>query len=231
MMVGMARTRSATSRVGRPPVTSRAQILEAAKALIERDGWEKLSLRRLAAEAGVGPTTVYYHVRDREDLLIHLLNDRVDETLTVELPDDPRERIVAAAQAMHDALVAWPWAAEILAADGFIGRLGPSALRLIETILAGAVESGCTPDQAAGIFRSIWYYTVGEILVRSRSARPEAEAARASIRGSMFKGVDLSGMPQLAAIGERWPTLAAQDTYREHLGPLVDGLLANARRS
>ncbi len=208
-------------------MTSRAQILDAAKKLIERDGWERFTLRRLASEAGVGPATVYYHLRDREDLLIQLLNERADQTLAVELPDDPRERIVVAAQAMHDLLAAWPWAAEVLAADGFLGRLGPSALRLVETIVAAAVECGCTPEQAAGVFRSIWYYTAGEILVRSRSARPEAEAARADLQGAMFSGIDLGESPQLAAIGERWPALAAQDTYRVHLRPLVRGLLAS----
>lgn len=33
--------------------------------LIERDGWEKVSIRRLAAEIGIAPTTLYHHVRDK----------------------------------------------------------------------------------------------------------------------------------------------------------------------
>ncbi|MEU6756605.1 TetR/AcrR family transcriptional regulator, partial [Streptomyces sp. NPDC046685] len=41
-------------RVGRPPVTSRAQILIAARRLIDRDGWDKLTIRRLAGEIGIG---------------------------------------------------------------------------------------------------------------------------------------------------------------------------------
>src|ERR1700743_625660 len=53
-----ARRRADPGRPGRPPAASRAQILAAARELIGRDGWEKLTVRRLAAELGVGTTTL-----------------------------------------------------------------------------------------------------------------------------------------------------------------------------
>ena len=46
----MPQPKTAAGRTGRPPVTSRAEILAAARQLIDRDGWEKLTIRRLAAE-------------------------------------------------------------------------------------------------------------------------------------------------------------------------------------
>src|ERR1700753_3166971 len=69
--------RSAPSpgRTGRPPAASRAEILAGAppppvpappeiltapRQLIDRDGWEKLTIRRLAAETGIGATTLYH---------------------------------------------------------------------------------------------------------------------------------------------------------------------------
>ncbi|MEV4257937.1 helix-turn-helix domain-containing protein, partial [Spirillospora sp. NPDC049652] len=122
-----------TGRTGRPPATSRAEILAAARLIIERDGWERLTVRRLAAELGIGTTTLYHHVRDREDLLVQLLNEHVDRTPWPEPPGGPRDRIVAAALAVHDSLAAWPPAAEILTADGFLARLGEPALRAVET--------------------------------------------------------------------------------------------------
>src|ERR1700759_387843 len=45
-------------RTGRPPATSRAQILAAAREVIGRDGWEKLTVRRLAGQVGVSTTTL-----------------------------------------------------------------------------------------------------------------------------------------------------------------------------
>ena len=98
-----------------------------------------------------------------------------------------------------------------------------SSLWTVETIVAGAVEDGCTPAQAVGVFRSIWYYTVGEILVRARSARREAPVGQ-----GFLERVDSSQLPTLAALGDQWPILAAQDTYLDGLRAFVDGLLNQA---
>ena len=219
---------SPNGRTGRPPVTSRAQILEAARQLIDQDGWEKLTIRRLAAEIGIGATTLYHHVRDREDLLILLLNEHADQTLHADLPDNPRDRIIAAATAIHDTLAAWPWAAEVVTTDGFLGRLSGSALWMVETIVAGAIDYGCTPVQAVDVFRSIWYYTVGEILVRAHSDRERVDNERLTYRDPDFSSFDESQLPHLAAIGDQWPALAGRDTYPQALRAFVDGLLAQA---
>ncbi len=222
----MPSTDTPRGRTGRPPVTSRAQILTAARGLIDRDGWAKLTIRRLAGDMGIGPTTLYHHVRDKEDLLLLLLNEYADQVARPELPAAPRERIVAAAAAMHDALAAWPWAAEVFTADGFAGRLRGSALWLVESIVAGAVDHGCTPAQAVDVFRCVWYYTAGEILIRSHSARRPASERWTPESGAFFGGTDADATPTLVAIGDDWPKLAARDIYVEGLRALVDGLLA-----
>lgn len=216
---------SSRGRTGRPPATSRAQILAAARELIDRDGWDRLTVRRLAAELGIGTTTLYRYVRDREDLLIQLLNTQAGRAGRPQLPTEPRKRIVAAARAMHDALADWPWAAEVLTADGFLGRLGEPALWLVETIVAGAVDSGCTPADAVGLFRSIWYYTVGEILVRANTARRSPVRDRTADSERYFRHLDPPRFPHLAAIGDRWPELSARDIYEQGVRALVDGTL------
>ncbi|WP_326689711.1 MULTISPECIES: TetR/AcrR family transcriptional regulator [unclassified Streptomyces] len=211
-------------RTGRPPVTSRTQILEAARRLIDRDGWEKLTIRRLAAEMGIGATTLYHHIRNKDDLLVLLLNHHIGQLGRPQLPSDPRERIVAAATAMHDALTAWPWAAEVLSADGFVGLLDESAMWMVEAIVSGADDYGCTPEQTVDVFRSIWYYTVGEVLVRAHSARRRTDGEPFAYRDDL----DASQVPHLAAIGVRWAALAARDIYPQGLRTFVDALLAQA---
>ncbi|WFB05777.1 TetR/AcrR family transcriptional regulator [Streptomyces sp. LX-29] len=223
----MSRSASSPRRTGRPRLTSREQILVAARQLIDRDGWEKLTIRRLAAELGIGATTLYHHVRDKEELLVLLLNDYVSRLDRPHLPSEPGDRVVAAATAMHDALRAWPWATEVLTTDGFVGRLDASALWMIETIVAGAMDHGCTPDQAIVVFRSVWYYTVGEILVRAHSRRRPDDGRFVPV-GTVPSNIDPSQVPRLAAIGHRWAAVVAQDTYPQGLRALVDGLLAQA---
>lgn len=219
----MPRPASPHGRTGRPPRTSRAQIMAAARLLIDRDGWQKLTMRRLAAETGTAPTTLYHHVRDKEDLLTQLLNDLADQIPRPRLPDDPRERIVTAATVMHDSLAAWPWIAELLTADDLTSR---SALWMVETILAGAVDSGCTPEQAVHVYRSIWYYTVGEILIRANAARRRSDNDRPIYRDALFRDLNEDEFPHLAALAGRWPALVSRDTYADGLRAMVEGLLS-----
>jgi len=214
------------SRAGRPPSTSRAEILDAARAVIDRDGWDRLTIRRLAAEAGVSSTTVYHHVKDRQDLLLQLLDDHISQHLHMDLPVEPRDRIVAAFRAIHDTLASWPRAAEVLTVDGLLGLLGPDAVGAVEVIVAGAVDCGCTPEQAVHLFRSLWYYTVGELVVRSRSAA----TVGAVDPGDGFNRFDPEQVPHLAGIGGAWPALAARDTYATGLVAFLDGLLADLTR-
>ncbi|GAA3305396.1 hypothetical protein GCM10020295_59020 [Streptomyces cinereospinus] len=95
---------------------------------------------------------------------------------------------------------------------------------MVEAVVAGADDHGCTPAQSVHVFRSIWYYTVGEVLVRARSPHRRADAG-SPVHREVF---DASRVPHLAAIGRRWPELAGRDTYPEGLRAFVDGLLAQA---
>jgi AcrR family transcriptional regulator len=223
---------SSRGRTGRPPRTSRSEILEAARLIIHRDGWQKLTVRRLAAELGLSPMTIYHHVEDRGDLLVQLVNDHVAGLPRAELPHDPRERIIAAGLALHDALAAEPWIAEVLTTDGFLSRLGEAAIWMVEAIVAGATEHGCTPEQSILLFRNVWYYTVGEILVRANTRSRRADAGAL---GDIFTKPDPSIsdhdpalLPALASVADKWVTVSTEDTFADGLEAFVDGLLDQA---
>lgn len=207
---------------GRPPRTSRADLLSAAGRLIDADGWEQLTIRRLAAEVGTSPATVYYHVRDKDDLLVQLLNDYADQIPRPDLPDDPRERIVTVATVMHDVLAARPWVAEILTADNLIGD---AAVWLVESIVAGAIDAGAEAEAAVHLYRHIWYYTAGEILIRAHRTRRRDRLDGPTYRDEAFARLDPAAYPHLAGLAGRWATLTSQDTYTQGLRALVDGAL------
>lgn len=213
---------STRSRSGRPPRTSRADILEGARRLIERDGVDKVTIRRLATEIGTSPATVYYHVRDKDDLYVQLLNDYADQIPRPELPDDPRERILVAATLMHDVLADRPWVVEILTADDL---LGDAAMWLVEVIVSGAVAAGAEPEGAVHLYRNIWYFTAGEILIRAHRSSHHEQLDRPTYRAGVLARLDAGDHPQLTELADRWESLASQDTYDRGLRALVDGSL------
>ena len=126
---------------------------------------------------------------------------------------------------LHDELAARPWIAEIITADDL---LGDSALWLVEAIVAGAVDAGAAPEEAVHLYRQIWYYTAGEILIRARRARREEERDEPTYRDRAFARLDAAEYPALAGLGARWPELTSQDTYAAGLRALIDGALPPA---
>ena len=88
--------------VGRPSLREvniearRQRILEAARALIAAGGMQALSMRKLAAKAGLSVTTLYNLYGVRHEILHALVDDAVDrivELLDAEAPlADPLER-------------------------------------------------------------------------------------------------------------------------------------------
>ncbi|MGT2425096.1 TetR/AcrR family transcriptional regulator [Amnibacterium kyonggiense] len=92
---------------GRPrSESSHRRILEAATRLLERDGYTRLTIDALAAEAGVGRQTIYRRWRTKADVVLELVADRPD--FAVAVPDtgsygrDIREFLQSAFAAASD---------------------------------------------------------------------------------------------------------------------------------
>ena len=74
---------ASASRNGRPPVT-RQEIVRAALELIEEEGLEVLSMRRLAKRLGVYPTAIYYHAGNKAQLMALVFQEVMGQMV---LPD------------------------------------------------------------------------------------------------------------------------------------------------
>ncbi|MGW3496675.1 TetR/AcrR family transcriptional regulator [Streptomyces sp. NPDC001020] len=68
-------TAAPANSAGTPAVTREA-LAQAALRVLERDGLAGLSMRKVAAEIGVKAASLYWHVRNKEELL-DLLNDAI----------------------------------------------------------------------------------------------------------------------------------------------------------
>lgn len=73
----------------------RRDVLEAAAAILERDGYGGLTMRALAKDAGVSPATIYHHFADKGAVLTALMEARI-EALRRTLAAAPRTEGVAA---------------------------------------------------------------------------------------------------------------------------------------
>jgi AcrR family transcriptional regulator len=149
----------------REPLT-RAQIVDAAIRLIDADGIEGFSMRKLAQELGAGATTLYWHVRDK-DQLIDLVMDQI--TGEVELVDDPaqpwRERTIVLATALRAVLRRHRHLAVVFGARM---NLGPNMLNGIELLLAVLREAGFEKTRLTLAFSAVMNYALGTAVLEGR---------------------------------------------------------------
>ena len=88
----MAKGRSPRAAAGRTPPSERDRIIDAALALIARDGWRRLSMAAIAGEAGLPILAVYRTFPSKPAILCAFFR-RVDEAvLAAPLDTDPAER-------------------------------------------------------------------------------------------------------------------------------------------
>ncbi len=76
------------ARPARRPLTREA-IVDAALRILERDGLDAVSMRRVGDELGTGAASLYWHVRNKDELLQLVFEHVTDE---VELPTPDPER-------------------------------------------------------------------------------------------------------------------------------------------
>lgn len=114
-------------------------------------------MRRIAAELGVLPNTLYSHVADKQALLDAL----VDQLLGEVKPPAGRtwqERAIGLLRATRATLLGEPTVAMLYVQRA--GR-GPNAIRLAEYGMRISADAGIPPALAAESFRVLIAYTVG----------------------------------------------------------------------
>jgi AcrR family transcriptional regulator len=217
--------RTAPRRGGRPARLSRDAVVAAARTIIERDGIEALTMRRVARELGSSPMAIYRHVRDKDQLLVLVLDRLAAEVPRPRLPREPRARLQEACRTMRDSLAEHPWVVEVLAQGDLIA---PSILWLMEDIVAGFVACGLSHPKAADGYRAVWQLTVGELIVR-RGLDRTATLGRPPFVLEVLASVDPRKLPTLAALAPHWAPARGRDSYDIGLSALLDGLVAHAQ--
>ncbi len=212
-----------SGRPGRPPRLSRAAIVSAAGDVVARDGIEALTMRRVADELDSSPMSIYRHVRDKDELLVLLLDRLAAELPPPVLPGEPRARLHAACRTMRDGLAEHQWIVDVLAGGDLIA---PSILWLMEEILAGFIACGLTPVAATRAYRAVWQFTVGELMIR-RGLDQVATLGRAPFVVEVLTHVDPEELPTLAAVAPLWASARAEDSYDAGLRAILAGLLAD----
>ncbi|PWK74414.1 AcrR family transcriptional regulator [Streptomyces sp. CG 926] len=154
--------RTPPRRKERQPALSRTQIVAAAVRLLDAEGIEELSMRKLGAGMGAAATSLYRHVTGKDEL-IELVLDEVYGELEVPGATSPAEWREAVSRSGHDLralTLRHPWVASVIGRAG-PAHLGPNLTRVSERMLALLRAGGFPADEADLALRAVISYVVG----------------------------------------------------------------------
>ena len=124
----------------RRPRYTRDQIATVAVAIADTEGFEAVAMRRVAAELGASPMSLYHYIAGKDDLVALMDDALMAETVVPddELPADWRQAVATIARRTHAVFLRHPWALAALHGKNAPRStpLSPNAWRHFEQQLA-----------------------------------------------------------------------------------------------
>ena len=211
------------------PVT-RAAVLAAALEIVDRDGVEGLSMRRLAEAVGRDPMVIYRHVPNKaavldgvtEVVLAQLSVDATDSNWSAQLRSVARDfrRLALAHPRVVPLLVTRPLATPL-------GLRSQAVLRPLEDILMLLTRAGFSGAEALHVYRALFGFLFGHVLNELQEIVENPDETDDLLRLGLYR-LPVAEFPLLRELA---PALAAYDGAAElerGLDILLTGLASNS---
>lgn len=190
------------SRGGRPAVIARDDIVTAAIAVIDAEGLDALTMRRLGAELGVAAMSLYRHLPNRDAVLAAVVNRLATEAISAVDPGGSWvEALRRFAESYRGMLLTHPHAVPLLATHPIDIELG---FELMAGVLERFTAAGVAQDDAVTAVQSVAVFTLGHALAQvGTPPGTEAPAADAETGGYYQRWFDTGLQAMLAGFLQR----------------------------
>lgn len=193
---------------------TRPLILRAALGIIDRDGVEALSMRRLSDAVDRDTTVLYRHVPNKAAVL-----DGVAEIVVSQLAVDTRDpdwagQLRAVAHRFRQLALDHPNVVPLLVTRPLstpLGQRPPGTLRPLEDILTLLTSAGFTGENALHIYRVLFAYLHGHVLDELQEMIERPEETDHVLRLGLHR-LPITEFPQLRAVA---PALISYDGAAE----------------
>jgi AcrR family transcriptional regulator len=205
---------------------SQDAVITAALHIIDTEGIDAMSMRRVAQELGTGAASLYAHVAGRDEL-IALVLDRVRADIRCPAPDPEHWQ-----EQLKDVM---RQARAVLAAHGDLARLsleigiptGENAMRTAEGVLAILASGGLPPQVCAYAVDSVSLYVTAaaaEEAARAVGAAAFDKDAFTAQARAYFASLPREQFPLITGMVDELTRDAGDERFEFGLGLLVSGL-------
>jgi AcrR family transcriptional regulator len=221
---------------GRKPRYTRAEIAGTALGIADAEGFDAVTMKRIAAELGAGTMTLYYYVRNKADI-VALMQDAIFEDILVpagELPAGWRDAVTLITRRTRDTLVRHSWSISSFNQAQF----GPNAVQHYEQSLAALANTTLSYPQKTEVTAIVDDYVAGNAAhtietqerLRTASRNPhlliEAKAyGEALMSTGKFPELEALAAEQARSTGsETGPLEHLDGQFEIGLAALLDGI-------
>lgn len=191
---------------------TRSAVVRAAITIADTEGLDAVSIRRVAAQLGARPMSLYTHIASKDDLLDLMANEVIAQVLVPEpLPEHWREALADIARHSYAAYIAHPW---VLEAFSRRPHIGPNVLRHAEQSATAVAGLELDAREARTVLGIVDDYTIGHAI----------RAASLGDHVPQLPDVDAAEFPQLARLPPAAANQPLEDTFEIGLDVLLDGV-------
>ena len=214
----------AAVKVRRDPLT-RDRIIRTALAIMDDEGLEAVSMRRIGRDLGVEAMSLYHHVRDKEDIL-----DSICETVLsdfrVPIADDWQEGARRGAREFRRILLAHPRVVTLLT-ERKRPIANPHALRAYEFALEVFRTAGLSIADAVKAFHVLGGYIMGFVTMELGMVVGGLEdEAHAQAHREMARMLETADLPRMREAMPHFIDCDLEAQFEFGLDLLIEGIRA-----
>jgi len=202
------------------------QVVDTALGVIAADGYEALTMRRLATALDTGPASLYVHVVNKADLNELLIGRLCAELVLPEpAPTAWREQVHAVCAQLRDQYLRYPGISRAALA---MAPTDVEVIRVSEGLLAILLTGGITPQAAAWAVDTVLLYVAAYCLevsvARQRSAGEDAWVVDRDELVRRFTALPAETFPNTIRHAPELTAGEGHDRFDFTLTLLLDGL-------
>jgi AcrR family transcriptional regulator len=190
---------------------SREAIGATALAIADAEGFQAVSMRRVAQELNVGTMSLYYYIKTKDDLVAVMDDALMNEALLPAMPKNWKRAITEIATRTHSIFLRHPWALISMQS----APPGLNAMRHMEQCLEALAETSMTAKQKLTLLAIVDDFVFGHAL---REAASEKAVDTEFAAAQMAKG----NFPRIAEVFSGGRIEIGKNRFREGLRLLLE---------
>lgn len=148
------------------PALERSTIVEAALVVLDKEGFNNLTLRRVASELGVQAPAIYWHIKDKTALIDYMaeavLQTQFRDLRSRDSEEQWQDWFIGTMKKLRRAMLMYRDGGRVVTGAHLFPAV--TLVKLVETSLASLISAGISPYTAHSIIITTIHFVFGRVI-------------------------------------------------------------------